>query len=142
MCAYIALGFTVVAVHAGNGRHFATLTPTEQSDAILYTMAGFLPSILSFGLPKLAVVALLTKIVLPSRRHRYFMWFITTLCTLMLVACIVVMYARCTPARSQWDFSVKGRCWSPWILVRFSVLAGSKSHTNQTALLSALTNRT
>ncbi|KAI4618412.1 hypothetical protein J4E80_005010 [Alternaria sp. BMP 0032] len=71
------LGLTIAAVQAGNGRHFSVLTDEQRSGAILYTLAGFPPGIFSFGIPKLAVVALLTRITNPSRKHRIFLWAMT-----------------------------------------------------------------
>lgn len=121
------LGLTIAAVRAGNGRHFATLTTEQKSDAILYTIAGFCPGILSFGIPKLAVVALLTRIMNPSRGHAVFLWSMTDGCLLILLGCVVILFAQCTPTRSQWDFTVKGTCWSPWVLVYYAIVAGSTS---------------
>lgn len=124
------LGLTIAAVRAGNGRHFATLTNEQKSAAILYTIAGFCPGIFSFGIPKLAVVALLTKITNPSRRHKIWLWIMTSGCLLILFGCVIILFAQCTPARSQWDFSVKGTCWSRWILVYYAIVAGSKLLTS------------
>lgn len=126
VCSYILLGFTIKAVDSGNGRHFTLLSLQQKSDAILYTMAGFCPGVLSFGLPKVAVVALLTKIMNPSRKHQIFLWFISIGCVVLLLGCIALLFGQCTPSRSQWDFSVKGKCWNPWILVYYSIGAGSK----------------
>ncbi|CAN9258538.1 unnamed protein product [Alternaria alternata] len=74
MCGDIMLGLTIAAVQAGNGRHFALLSDEQKSGAILYTLAGFCPGILSFAIPKLAVVALLTRITNPSKRHKIILW--------------------------------------------------------------------
>jgi hypothetical protein len=121
------VGFACAAVSSGNGRHFSTLTLDQKSGAILWTMVGFLPGILSFALPKFAVVALLCRIMNPSRIHRIFMWTMTSLCTISLLGCIIILFAQCTPSNSQWDFSVKGKCWNPWILVHYSMYAGGQS---------------
>lgn len=120
------LGLTIAAVAAGNGRHFSSLTDDQKSRAILYTLAGFCPGIFSFGVPKLAVVALLTRITNPSRRQMAFLWSITGGCLVILFGCVVIIFAQCTPSRSQWDFSVKGTCWSPWVLIDYAIVAGSK----------------
>ncbi|EUC46837.1 hypothetical protein COCMIDRAFT_35570 [Bipolaris oryzae ATCC 44560] len=127
ICGYVMLGLTIAAVRAGNGRHFVLLTTAQKSDAILYTIAGFCPGILSFGIPKLAVVALLTRIMNPSRGHAVFLWSMTSGCLLILLGCVVILFAQCTPTRSQWDFTVKGTCWSPWVLVYYAIVAGTIS---------------
>jgi hypothetical protein len=124
ICGYIMLGLTIAAVQAGNGRHFAVLSDEQKSGAILYTLAGFCPGIFSFAIPKLAVVALLTRITNPSRKHKIFLWAMTGSCLVILLGCVVIIFAQCTPSRSQWDFSVQGTCWSPWILIYYAIMAG------------------
>ncbi|RYN92430.1 hypothetical protein AA0120_g4874 [Alternaria tenuissima] len=127
MCGYIMLGLTIAAVQAGNGRHFALLSDEQKSGAILYTLAGFCPGILSFAIPKLAVVALLTRITNPSKRHKIILWSISGGCLIILFGCVIIIFAQCTPTRSQWDFSVQGTCWSPWILIYYAIVAGTFS---------------
>ncbi|ORX92630.1 hypothetical protein BCR34DRAFT_442949, partial [Clohesyomyces aquaticus] len=124
---YITFGLNVASVKAGNGQHMAALSLKQKSDAILFTIAGFCPGILSFAIPKLAVVALLTKIMNPSRKHKIFLWALTSGCLLILLGCVVILFAQCNPSRSQWDFSVEKKCWSPWILVYYSMFAGNVS---------------
>ena len=126
LCGYIMLGLTIAAVRAGNGRHFALLTDEQKSGTVLYTLAGFCPGIFSFGVPKLAVVALLTRITNPSRRHKIFLWSMTGGCLFILFGCVIIIFAQCAPTRSQWDFSVQGTCWSPWVLIYYAIVAGSK----------------
>jgi hypothetical protein len=121
------LGLAIAGVRAGNGRHFVLLTDEQKGKAILFTISGFCPGIFSFGIPKLAVVALLTRITNPSRKHKIFLWAMTGGCLLILFGCVIILFAQCTPARSQWDFSVKGTCWSPWILIYYAIVAGSRS---------------
>lgn len=127
ICCWLAVGFSCAAVASGNGKHFAILTLDQKAGAILWTMVGFLPGILSFALPKFAVVALLTRLLNASKAHTVFLWCLTSLCCISLMGCIVILFAQCTPARSQWDFSVKQEyCWDHWILVHYSMYAGSK----------------
>jgi hypothetical protein len=125
------LGLTIAAVKSGNGRHFSTLTTEQKQGAILFTFSGFVPGIFSFGIPKLAVVALLTKITNPSRKHRIFLWAMTSSCLFILFGCVIIIFAQCNPSRSQWDFSVEGTCWSPWVLIDYAIVAGSKSSVTQ-----------
>ncbi|KAH6866912.1 integral membrane protein [Alternaria rosae] len=128
------LGLTIAAVQAANGCHFAVLSDEEKSGAIFYTLAGFPPGIFSFRIPKLAVAALVTRLNNPSRKHRIFLWAMTSGCLLILLGCVIIFFAQYTPSRSQWDFSVQGTCWSPWILIYYAVIAGSKF----TATISAI----
>lgn len=120
------MGFACAAVASGDGRHLDTLSMHQLSGAILWTMVGFLPGILSFALPKFAAVALLTRLLNASRAHTIFLWALTTWCCVSLMGCIVILFAQCTPSRSQWDFNVKGKCWDPWILVYYAMYAGGE----------------
>ena len=74
ICGIINLGISSAAAEAGSGRHFDTLTLEQQQNVIKYTIAAFCPGILSFAIPKLAVVSLLTKLLAPSPAHRIFLW--------------------------------------------------------------------
>lgn len=126
--AWASVAFTVMAVRSGNGKHFALLSPAQRSAAILWTMVGFCPGILSFAVPKLAVVVLLTRLLNPGRRHRVFLWGLVALCSVSLIACVPVLFGRCTPSRALWDLSVPpDACFSPWVLVFFAMYAGSLS---------------
>ncbi|KAI7344128.1 hypothetical protein KC354_g15315 [Hortaea werneckii] len=127
ICAIINTGISARATHWGSGRHFEDLTAAQKSKVIHYNLAAFCPSILSIGIPKLAVVALLTKLLEPTRWHRITMWTAAGLTNLLLFGCVIILYAQCQPARSQWNFSVEGQCWSPWVLVYWAIVSGSIS---------------
>ncbi|KAJ1330919.1 hypothetical protein MN608_04375 [Microdochium nivale] len=121
---WLAVGFSIAAVLSGDGRHMAALTLDQISGAIMWTMIGFCPSILSISIPKFAVVTLLIKLLNPSRAHQIFLWMIVTLSGLCLCGCVVILYSQCTPTRSMWDFSITEKsCWDPWILINFSRFA-------------------
>ncbi|KXJ96170.1 hypothetical protein Micbo1qcDRAFT_201487 [Microdochium bolleyi] len=118
---WLAVGFSIAAVLSGDGRHITALTPDHISGAIMWTMIGFIPSILSISVPKFAVVTLLVKLLNPTRAHQIFLWAIVTLSGLGLCGCMVILYAQCRPARSMWDFSVTDKsCWNIWILINYS----------------------
>ncbi|EXF74539.1 integral membrane protein [Colletotrichum fioriniae PJ7] len=98
-CGYISTALSTIAVTYGNGRHMSLLSIEQQEGAILWTTAAFCPGIMSFGLPKLAVVSLLVRLMNPGRYHKW----------------------------SLWDFSVKGTCFDVNILVAYCIYAGSFS---------------
>ncbi|KAL2755541.1 hypothetical protein ACRALDRAFT_1071199 [Sodiomyces alcalophilus JCM 7366] len=127
LAGWTSLAMAMTAVSNGNGRHFDTLSLQQKQDVILWTIAGFPPGIVSFGVPKLAVVALLTRIMNPSRWHTIFLWTLTGLCNVVLMGCTVILFAQCQPSKSQWDFSVPGVCWDRWILVSYAIAAGAFS---------------
>ncbi|KAK2770912.1 integral membrane protein [Colletotrichum kahawae] len=74
ICGWVNVGTAIAAVAHGNGRHFDILDTEQKQGAILWTIAGFPAGVMSFGLPKLAVVALLTRIMNPSKGHKIFLW--------------------------------------------------------------------
>jgi len=127
ICAFLNLGISSAAAASGSGRHFDTLSLEDQQNVIKYTMAAFCPGVFSFAIPKLAVVALLTKLLNPSPAHRIFLWCSSGFTTLAIFGCVIILYAQCIPTRSQWDFSITDKtCWSPWVLVNYSIFAGGE----------------
>ncbi|KAE9577985.1 hypothetical protein CGCF415_v009686 [Colletotrichum fructicola] len=105
-CGYISTALSTIAVSYGNGKHMKLLSTEQKQGAILWTTAAFCPGIMSFGLPKLAVISLLTRLMNPGAG---------------------LLLGRCTPARSLWDFSVTGQCFSKQILVAYCIYAGAFS---------------
>ncbi|KAK6211633.1 integral membrane protein [Colletotrichum tabaci] len=124
LCGWINVRTAIAAVSYGNGRHFDVLTLEQKSGAILWTIAGFAPGVMSFGLPKIAVVALLTRIMNPSRWHALFQWCLSIFCLVNFLGCVIILFAQCQPSHSQWDFSVEKTCWDKWILVYFAIYSG------------------
>ena len=95
------------------------------------------PGILSFATPKLAVVALLVRVLNPSKRHRIFLWTATVLCWASLNVCVPLLLTSCDPAVSLWDLSVpKIKCRDPWILIHYSMYAGCELSPCRTIPLS------
>ncbi|RYP27379.1 hypothetical protein DL768_011247 [Monosporascus sp. mg162] len=141
VCAWLTIACTIVSVHSGTGQHLATLTKQQISGAVLWTMVGFVPGVLSFAVPKLAVVALLVRLLNPSKTHRNFLWFLSGSCILVLMGCIAILFGQCIPSRSQWDFSIiEKTCIDPYVLVDYSIFAGaSKDPTYETADLTVWT---
>ncbi|KAI8179305.1 hypothetical protein KHU50_003050 [Colletotrichum sp. SAR 10_65] len=65
-CGYISTALSTIAVSYGNGKHMKLLSDEQKQGAILWTTAAFCPGIMSFGLPKLAVISLLTRLMNPG----------------------------------------------------------------------------
>ncbi|KAL0780804.1 hypothetical protein CaCOL14_002139 [Colletotrichum acutatum] len=127
LCGYISTTLSTIAVTYGNGRHMPLLSTEQQQGAILWTTAAFCPGIMSFGLPKLAVVSLLVRLMNPDRYHKWFLWWLGIWCQLTLFVTAGLLLGRCMPARSLWDFSVEGTCFDVNILVAYCIYAGSFS---------------
>jgi hypothetical protein len=132
---WTSLALSIQGVRHGDGRHAAALTQSQLEGATFYTLISQTPAILSFCFPKLAVIALLTRLMNPSTRHRIFLWFLGISVFIFGSMCFIIMYSQCVPVYSQWDFSITEKtCWDPMILVNFSIFTGCKSHLLQNHL--------
>ncbi|KAF5521748.1 hypothetical protein CGCA056_v007320 [Colletotrichum aenigma] len=112
------------AISYGYGRHKDVLTYEQRKGAIFWSHVGFAPGIMSFAIPKLAVVSLLTRLMNPRRYHLWFLWGITILCLLTHIAVPGLHFGRCVPVASIWDEHVLGRCFDPNIIVDYSIYGG------------------
>jgi hypothetical protein len=122
---WACVAIAIMAVNNGNGRHFDTLSLNDMQGAIFWTILGFPFGVVAFGLPKLAVVSLLTRLLNPDRWHKIFLWIMALLCFGSLLGCIVILFAQCSPAKSQWDFSITEKtCIDKWVLVDYAIFAG------------------
>jgi hypothetical protein len=119
---------TIIGVQHGDGKHMDVLTDRQKNDAHLWTLLGFAPGIVSFAFPKLAVVALLTRLLNPSKLHWYFLWSIALLTQANAVVNLGLLYTQCLPTASMWDPSIAAEyCRDPWILVGFAIYCGCQS---------------
>ncbi|KAM0326237.1 hypothetical protein ACHAQA_006834 [Verticillium albo-atrum] len=124
ICCWASVALAIVAIDNGNGRHIVVLSQTQQERVTFWTLVGFPMGILSFGIPKLAVVAVLTRIMSPGRCHTIILWTMAGVCNVLLALNAVFLLGRCVPAASQWNFDMKGTCWDPQILVRYAIATG------------------
>lgn len=82
-------------------------------------------------MPKLAVVTLLARTMNPSPRQKWFLWTTVVVSGLLLMGCVVILYAQCRPTRALWEpepIGEKVTCWSPEILVNYSIVVGGESY--------------
>ncbi|KAI8951013.1 hypothetical protein F4801DRAFT_546928 [Xylaria longipes] len=121
ICAWISVGFAVAAVKLGSGRHIQILTTDEIQGAILFTFLNLASGILSFCLPKLAIVKLFSVLLNPLRSHLIWLWSISIFNLLILLGCLGVVFGQCYPSESQWNFSVPAKyCWNKWNTVNYT----------------------
>jgi hypothetical protein len=76
---------------------------------------------MSFSIPKLAVIALLTQLLKPSTFHKWFLWSMGILCQFALLSTVGVLLGQCTPTRLLWDWSVDGTCFPKYILTAYCI---------------------
>ncbi len=93
----------------------------------MFITLGFVFGILSFGVPKFAVVFLLIQILSPRYWHQVFLWVMASACTLFLTVCIILTYAQCNPPRALWTFNIPdAKCIDPGATVPVAVFAGGE----------------
>ncbi|KAI1135122.1 hypothetical protein F5Y05DRAFT_395687, partial [Hypoxylon sp. FL0543] len=128
ICGWLTVAFSIASVASGNGKHIEMLSPDQISGAVLWTMVGFIPGVLSFSIPKLAAIYLVTRLLEPSKWHKKFLWGIGIFCVIALTGCIAILFGQCTPSRAQWDLTITEKtCIDPFILVNYSIFAGAFS---------------
>jgi hypothetical protein len=115
---YVVL--TAIAVSHGIGRHSATLRPEDISYAVKYLYISFAPGMLSFAVPKFAVVILLIKILYPGRWHQAVIWVVSILYLLMVVAMLAVDFVLCIPATAQWG-EADWKCWDRGSIMDYAI---------------------
>jgi hypothetical protein len=99
----------------------------QQQGVILYMMSAYVPGIMSLGFPKMAVISLLTRLLLPGRVQTWLLWTMGIITILALGATVTLLMLECSPPRSLWDFSVTATCLDKHILVGLSFTAGCES---------------
>ena len=90
---------------------------------------SFLFGILSFTVPKLAVAAMLSRILNPGRLAKTWLWFLTGLAAAVSCVCIVILFTMCSPPRALWEVPLLtpqygATCKSVWILVDYAIFTG------------------
>ncbi|KAL8748001.1 MAG: hypothetical protein Q9190_000213 [Brigantiaea leucoxantha] len=118
---------STVAVDFGNGRHAYYLGIEKTSKAIRMNTIAFIPGICALAWPKLSVAVLLMRLLNPSKYQRWFLYFLTTTCTIALTLCCILLWTQCTPAAGLWDPSLHPKCWKPSVEINYTLFAGAYS---------------
>ena len=98
------------AIRWGCGRHFDTLTKEEKLNTKFWTLLGICPAVISLAVPKFAVVVMLSKLLNPSKFHKWFLWWMATWSFLTSVVVIGLLLGQCKPMEALWNSDVKGDC--------------------------------
>ncbi|KFA71110.1 hypothetical protein S40288_04505 [Stachybotrys chartarum IBT 40288] len=67
---------------------------------------------------------LVSKLFNASRLQIWTIWSMAVLNTLLIIACIVVVWARCSPPSAMWTIGGNPDCWDPQINVAIGIAAG------------------
>ena len=118
---YCAL--TTKAVSLGYGRHTPSIPIEDAQTALKWNEAVFVFGIVSFVLPKLAVAALLDRLLLPQTLNRCIIW------GLVGIVNIFIYVTMCEPIQAPWTFTMvvtgEATCRDIWILINYATFTSS-----------------
>ncbi|GKZ26512.1 hypothetical protein AbraIFM66951_002593 [Aspergillus brasiliensis] len=119
---------TTVNVDMGYGKHAWLLSESTVEQATLLNSLSFLFGIISFATPKLAVTAMLNRILNPSMVQRVCLWVLTGLAAVVSGVCIIVLFTMCDPPEALWKSHLvtegKATCKDVWILIDYAIFTG------------------
>lgn len=123
-------GTTTAAIAYGFGKHAKALSQHNMEMAILLNTVSFLFGILSFTVPKIAVTAMLNRILNPGLAQKIWLWGLVGTATIVSCICIIILFTMCDPPKALWlvHLAMEGKatCKSSWILVDYAMFTGGQ----------------
>ena len=113
ICAILSNIFVTMSVYWGNGKHFDVLSLEQKQNTIKWMMAAYVPGIETLGFPKLAVIALLARLLMPGKIHLVILWSMGIICCLSLTAMVTTLLLQCSPPRALWTLTMPRDCLAP-----------------------------
>ncbi|KAJ5626328.1 hypothetical protein N7510_002637 [Penicillium lagena] len=125
-------GVVTASIWAGFGKHALALPEEKMELAIMLNTVSFLFGILSFTVPKLAVAAMLNRILNPGWLAKTWLWLVTGLAATVSCICIIILFTMCDPPKALWEVHLLApeygaTCKSVWMLVDYAIFTGSLS---------------
>ncbi|KAJ6186226.1 hypothetical protein N7519_007527 [Penicillium mononematosum] len=102
----IFVATATVSVTYGYGQHMSNLDPKTVEPALMWNMISFIFGIISFAIPKLAVAALLHRILNPSFIQRIIVWGLVILVAIIALVNILIYVTMCNPPQALWKPSM------------------------------------
>ncbi|KAI2822241.1 hypothetical protein CBS115989_2255 [Aspergillus niger] len=122
---------TTINVDMGFGKHAWLLSERTVEHATYLNCLSFLFGIISFTIPKLAVTAMLNRILNPSMVQRICLWTLTGFAAVVSGICIIVLFTMCDPPEALWKTHLvtegKATCKDVWILIDYAIFTGALS---------------
>ncbi|KOS43194.1 hypothetical protein ACN38_g5926 [Penicillium nordicum] len=122
---------TTVSVTYGYGQHKMDLEPRSAELALMWNMISFIFGIISFAIPKLAVAALLHRILNPNLTKRIIVWGLVSLIAVIAIVNILIYVTMCDPQQALWKSSMilsgEAKCRDIWILINYATFNGAFS---------------
>ncbi|KAK7931029.1 hypothetical protein PG985_001741 [Apiospora marii] len=127
-CIISVCSLATKAIEYGLGRHVETVPRQDQIAVVKWIYLASCPGVMSIVIPKLAVVSLLVRLLVPGRVHYWFLWAIAAAVNIFCFA-IVVIFLRTLASKCP-PFEVDGippGCVPVATQVKYCLFAGSAS---------------
>lgn len=96
----------------------------------MWNMISLVFGIISFALPKLAVAALLHRILNPSITQRIIIWGLVGLIAVIALVNVLIYITMCDPIKGLWKISMvlrgEATCRDIWILIDYATFNGGE----------------
>ncbi|KAH8840550.1 hypothetical protein MCOR27_001043 [Pyricularia oryzae] len=106
-------GLNVVAVRHGLGRHMWDLTREQRRGAQLWSILGSVTGVFGLGLPKIAMAAMLNRVLLAGYWSSMASWFLSIMSMVnFTVANMLILFQCATPQKAVWARDPDNECYS------------------------------
>ncbi|EAT82264.2 hypothetical protein SNOG_09929 [Parastagonospora nodorum SN15] len=120
-----------VNVSMGFGRHLTDLLKEDPANALRLSPSSYGLTVLSlwtFVIPKIPVVALLTRLfVISTKRLGRILWTMLAVLIVWNSIMTVIAFAKCDPVRKNWQPALPGTCLNPKIYLYMGYFSGAYS---------------
>ena len=124
----MGLGFNIVAVQNGLGRHIIYLPIDRAVKALKYSALGQEQNIIGICITKVSICCFVLRLL--NRTNTTFRRWIYLLMGLVLLTNVGLFFLaifECWPMSGQWDPRVKAKCVSRTIVINVSYFQGGES---------------
>ncbi|ORY71656.1 uncharacterized protein BCR38DRAFT_520001 [Pseudomassariella vexata] len=118
---WVWAGMVIAGVDSGDGRHSDTLSPERRYKAVELFVFSTLPGLLGLALPKLAVVAMVCRLLLPTQWHRAFLWSLVVFNIIVFVGVGVLVMVP------WFTYAPRNMSWDPWLTIHYYMGAAAFS---------------
>ncbi|KAJ5614881.1 hypothetical protein N7528_008535 [Penicillium herquei] len=127
----IFVATSTISVHYGYGQHLTRLSNSNAEKALMWNMISFIFGIVSFAIPKLAIAALLNRLLNPTSIQKIIMWSLTGMVSAIAFSNIILYLTECKPVEGIFKplmvESGAATCRNAWILIHFATFNGAFS---------------
>ncbi|KAF7520624.1 hypothetical protein G7054_g12708 [Neopestalotiopsis clavispora] len=119
--------FIQIAAGYGNGRHYDDLSRYDQVEAMKWNTLIDAVIIWAFSLPKLAIVALLRRILNFGLHTSVLLWGLAFVGQALIFSMSVFLFIQCSPTEKNWDKTVDGICLPEGTMIGIEYFVSSYS---------------